>query len=123
MQETRLQKLWRPSVAVVYLLTVIFDFIIMPIYVETTNKVTIDYVLLDKINQLEQPNTQIEIARKMDVAKRVWKPLTLEGGGLFHIAFGSILTGAAITRGLEKKSAVEVGLMHNPNSPLVEPKK
>lgn len=102
MTESRLQKLWRPSVAVVYLITVIFDFIIMPVYVENTNKITIDYALLDRINKLEQAQTQTEIARKMDVAKRTWKPLTLEGGGLFHVAFGSILTGAAITRGLEK---------------------
>ena len=118
MPETNLQKLWRPSVAVVYLITVIFDFIIMPIYVESTNRVTIDYVLLEEINKMTQANTQIEIARKMDVAKRVWRPLTLEGGGLLHVAFGSILTGAAITRGMEKKTAVELAKMHNPNTPL-----
>jgi hypothetical protein len=121
MPETKLQRLWRPSVAVVYLLTVIFDFILMPVYIEATNRVTIDYELIDRLDSLQNPNLQIEIARKMDVAKRVWAPLTLQGGGLLHLAFGSILTGAAITRGMEKKSAVESGLMHGENNPYATP--
>lgn len=102
-----LQSAWRPLTAATYLLVTIFDFIIMPIAVETQNRVTIDYQLLDNINKLSEPQTQIEIARKMDVAKRTWQPLTLQGGGLVHIAFGSILTGAAVTRGMEKTAQVK----------------
>lgn len=106
--EHQLQKYWRPSVAVIYLITVVFDFIAMPLYIEGTNRRDIDYALIDKINSLKEPATQIEIARKLEVSKRTWEPLTLLGGGLFHLAFGSILTGAAVTRGLEKQNLAKL---------------
>jgi hypothetical protein len=38
----------------------------------------------------------------------MWKPLTLEGGGLVHLSFASIVTMTAWTRGTEKLKALEV---------------
>lgn len=55
------------------------------------------------INQIKElpVETQAEFIRTI-LAPREWTPLTLQGGGLFHLSFGAILTGAAYTRGLEK---------------------
>jgi hypothetical protein len=37
----------------------------------------------------------------------MWQPLTLQGGGLIHIAFGAILGISAYTRGQEKVEAIK----------------
>jgi hypothetical protein len=37
----------------------------------------------------------------------MWQPLTLQGGGLVHIAFGAILGISAYTRGQEKIAQVK----------------
>lgn len=60
-----------------YMITCAFDFIIAPI----------GWGILQAIthNDIEQ-----------------WKPLTLEGAGLYHIAMGAVLGIAAWTRGKEK---------------------
>lgn len=44
---------------------------------------------------------------KANQAQRQWNPLTLLGAGMFHLAFGALLTGGAITRGFAKKSEIE----------------
>ena len=93
--ESGFQKYWRPSVAVVYLLICIFDFIIAPSWVglqrETTEQIT---------NSIKDLPTETQIILATDAPR--WEPLTLMGGGFFHIAFGAIITGAAVTRGMEK---------------------
>jgi hypothetical protein len=38
-----------------------------------------------------------------------WTPLTLQGGGLYHLAMGGILGIAAYTRGKEKVAQIEAG--------------
>lgn len=40
-------------------------------------------------------------------AFRQWMPLSLQGGGFIHIAFGAILGISAYTRGQEKVAAIE----------------
>jgi hypothetical protein len=57
-------------------------------------------VMLKHLKELPV-ETQPEFIRTI-LAPRTWTPLTLQGGGLFHLSFGAILTGAAYTRGLEK---------------------
>jgi hypothetical protein len=37
----------------------------------------------------------------------MWQPLTLQGGGLIHIAFGAILGISAWTRGQEKIETIK----------------
>lgn len=39
----------------------------------------------------------------------MWKPLTLEGSGLVHLSFMSIVTATVWTRGKEKLAAIETG--------------
>jgi hypothetical protein len=39
----------------------------------------------------------------------MWKPLTLEGSGLFHVAMGAVLGVTAWTRGQEKITEISNG--------------
>lgn len=99
------QKVWRPCLAFVYIAVVLFDFIIMPVYVEYHNR----GVDLSKIQDLDKlsPVSQVEAIKQINLGERAWEPLTLGAGGLFHIAMGAILTGAAVTRGLEKTQTIK----------------
>lgn len=78
-QEDWMNRKWRPMMAVTYMAINIFDFIVGPIY----------YNIL----QFHSTNGQ-----NIDM----WQSLTLQGGGLIHVAFGAILGVAAWTRGQEK---------------------
>lgn len=81
---------WRPMMAVVYMAINLFDFIIGPIL----------YNLLQYWN----PGQQIGM----------WQPLTLQGGGLIHIAFGAILGISAWTRGQEKIETIKAAAPDTP---------
>jgi hypothetical protein len=76
---------WRPMMAMTYMSTIIFDFILGPI--------------LFNILQYWNPGQTIGM----------WVPLTLQGGGLYHISMGAILGIAAFTRGKEKVAEIEAG--------------
>ena len=82
-KEDWMTKKWRPMMAIVYMLINLFDFIIGPI--------------LYNILQFHNPGQMIGM----------WAPLTLQGGGLIHIAFGAILGISAYTRGQEKVEAIK----------------
>lgn len=84
---------WKPAAAFVYTLICFFDFVIFPSYVGW-NKVDL-LVLIDQIQDLD-PAVQSQLIRAAAVG---FEPLTLRGSGLFHLAFGALLTGAAITNG------------------------
>jgi hypothetical protein len=115
-EERWYQRIWRPCLAFVYIAIVLFDFVIMPVYVEYHNK-GID---LSKIQELDKlsPVSQVEAIKQINLGQRAWEPLTLVAGGLFHIAMGAILTGAAVTRGMEKtqtlKSDIDTILSNKP---------
>lgn len=85
---------WRPMMAIVYMAINIFDFIVGPIF----------YNLLQywTVGQQISPYT----------------PLTLQGGGLIHIAFGAILGISAWTRGQEKVAAIESGSITSSDSSM-----
>ncbi len=74
---------WRPLMAITYMATIWFDFIIGPI--------------LFNILQYWNPGQAISS----------WQALTLQGGGLYHISMGAILGIAAWTRGKEKVAELE----------------
>ena len=76
---------WRPMMAVTYMATIWFDFVLGPIL----------YNLLQYWNPGQ--------------AVSGWVPLTLQGGGLYHISMGAILGIAAWTRGKEKIATIEAG--------------
>lgn len=52
-------------------------------------------VLVEQIRDLDV-TVQLQL---IEAATQGYEPFTLRGSGLFHLAFGALLTGAAITRG------------------------
>lgn len=99
------QKMWLPAAAGVYLIICIFDFIIMPVYVAAHNS-RVETIIFQKIDK-EAITTISESLIKGNQALKQWNPLTLMGAGMFHLAFGALLTGGAVTRGFAKKSEIE----------------
>ena len=62
-----INNLWKPMMAITYMLICIFDFILGPVF----------YNVLQYLN----PGQNVEM----------WHAVTLQGGGLFHMAMGAIL--------------------------------
>ncbi len=98
------QKWWRPCVAFVYLGILILDFAVMPIIYELDRPDPAAAVTLAL--QFENPGAQVQALQTLQ-AQRNWQPITILGGGLFHVAMGAILAGAAITRGMEKRQRIQ----------------
>jgi hypothetical protein len=69
---------WRPAMAWLYFTVCGFDFLIFP-----------------SVNAALQPEATVATFHE-------WHPLTLQGGGLFHVAMGAIITGAVLSRSREK---------------------
>jgi hypothetical protein len=69
---------WRPMMAVVYMIIILFDFVVAPILWSL-----------------------IQVWGSGSVALQ-WTPLTLIAGGVFHAAMGAVLGISAFTRGQEK---------------------
>ena len=78
-EERWLQKYWRPMMAIVYMVIIIFDFVIFPIFWSL-----------------------IQVYGVTGVVSLQWSPMTLLSGGVFHAAMGAVLGIAAWTRGQEK---------------------
>lgn len=76
---------WRPAMGWTYMAICIFDFIIFPVGWSAT------------LAAIHQTVTE-------------WQPLTLQGGGLFHMSMGAILGVAAWSRGQEKMTAMSLGM-------------
>lgn len=78
---------WRPMMGWMYMAVCVFDFIVFPILW-----------------------TLIQSYDKQGVIGVEWEPLTLKGGGLFHMAMGAVLGVAAWSRGQEKITAMNQGI-------------
>lgn len=76
-----INKRWRPAMGWMYMAVCIFDFILFPIM----------YTLV-----------QFYETQVVNDAFRQWQPITLQGGGLFHVAMGAVLGIAAYGRTKEK---------------------
>lgn len=81
-QEQWFKTYWRPAMAWQYLFVCLYDFFFAP-------------TILNALN----------FSYKM--AFIPWEPLTLKGGGLYHLAMGAILGVAAWSRGQEKTALIE----------------
>jgi hypothetical protein len=77
---------WRPAMGWMYMTVCIFDFIIFPIF----------WTLIQAYDNEGMVTTE-------------WMPLTLQGGGLFHVAMGAVLGVTAWSRGKEKMTAMTEG--------------
>jgi hypothetical protein len=75
--DDRVISYWRPIAAYVYLAICIFDFVIGPVMFTFFAGFTSTGLIM-------------------------WEPLTVQGGGLFHLSFLAILGVASWTRGQEK---------------------
>ena len=74
---------WRPMMGWMYMVVCIFDFIIFPVLW-----------------------TLVQVYDHQGLVTAEWSPLTLKGGGLFHMAMGAVLGVAAWSRGQEKITAM-----------------
>jgi hypothetical protein len=92
--EDWMTKKWRPMMAMTYMATIWFDFIVGPI--------------IFNILQYYNPGQAVTS----------WTPLTLQGGGLYHLAMGGILGIAAYTRGREKEALINRGVDPNGGASL-----
>lgn len=86
-EEDWIQKKWRPMMAVMYMAVCTFDFILFPI--------------MFTIVQFWETSVAND-------AFRQWQPITLLGGGLFHVAMGAVLGVTAWSRGQEKIAGVAI---------------
>jgi hypothetical protein len=94
-------RLWRPLVAFIYLVICVFDFVAMPIIYEVYNEKLSPNTAVVEALKFKDAAAQVQVLQTLS-NKRTWTPLTLGAGGLFHLAFGAIITGSAVTRGMEK---------------------
>lgn len=91
-REDWLDRKWRPAMGWMYLIVCITDFIIFPI--------------LHSLFQAHYGTSTL-----------MWDPLTLKGGGLFHVAMGAVLGVAAWSRGQERITRYQ----HGYTDPYVDP--
>ena len=84
------QMRWRWSALILYLCICFYDFMFVPIWYGL-NRPELS-MFIDILNTVEDPLIQLELMKKMTGQHN---PFTLMGGGLFHLAFGAILTGSA----------------------------
>jgi hypothetical protein len=106
--EAKYKKYWRPIAAYVYLTICLFDFMGMPIYTAYNNS-NIDTAALAEIRLFEDPEVRKVALAQLNLGKKEWHPITLEGGALFHLSFGAIIGISAFSRGQEKKAAIQRG--------------
>jgi hypothetical protein len=80
-QEDWMTKKWRPMMAMMYMTCCLFDFALFPIMFTAV---------------------QFWEVQAANDAFRQWVPITLQGGGLFHVAMGAVLGVSAYGRTQEK---------------------
>tara|TARA_B100000929_G_scaffold41905_1_gene29873 strand:- start:61 stop:369 length:309 start_codon:yes stop_codon:yes gene_type:complete len=93
-QEQRSTMTWRWAALSVYLLICFFDFLFVPVWYGL-NRPDVEQ-FMEIINSTEHVLVQMELMQKLTGQH---SPFTLMGGGLFHLAFGAILTGSAVGMG------------------------
>jgi hypothetical protein len=94
-EEDWMTKKWRPMMAIMYMIACIFDFVMFPIMFTAV---------------------QFWETQAANDAFRQWAPITLQGGGLFHVAMGAVLGVSAWSRGQEKMAGVSGGPMAGANN-------
>ncbi len=81
---------WRWTALSVYLVICLYDFMVVPIWYGLNRPDLATFIEI--LNTVKDPLIQLELMKKMTGQH---SPFTLMGGGIFHLAFGAILTGSA----------------------------
>lgn len=84
---------WKSVCGIVYLIICFFDFVVVPSWIGLTRQDTLLGLSMMDLKDLD-PSVQIEMIRAMTLQH---EPFTLKGAGMFHLAFGALLTGSALT--------------------------
>ena len=87
---------WHWTALTVYLVICVFDFMVVPMWFGFMRP---DYhTFLEEVRMIDDTMIQLELMKKLT---QHHSPYTLQMGGLFHLAFGALLTGSAF--GVGKK--------------------
>ncbi len=81
---------WRWTALSVYLVICLYDFMVVPIWYGLNRPDLATFIEI--LNTVGDPLIQLEMMKKLTGQH---SPFTLMGGGIFHLAFGAILTGSA----------------------------
>ena len=90
---------WRTIAAIVYMLICLFDFILVPsliTHLEYRVRSRRANVYENVLQFKDHPEIMKIIAQDLALEGSDWMPYTLRGAGMFHIAFGAILTGTIV---------------------------
>ncbi|NBV27450.1 hypothetical protein EBS02_00270 [bacterium] len=99
-KEDWMTKKWRPMMAMMYMLCCLADFAIFPIMFTIV---------------------QFWETQAANDAFRQWVPITLQGGGLFHVAMGAVLGVSAFGRTQEKIAGAAGGPAGGVPTPTLSP--
>jgi len=84
---------WRWTALITYLIICVYDFIVVPVWYGLS-RVGLDVDgYMANLQLIDDPLVQMEYLKKL-VSQH--EPFTLKGGGLFHLAFGALLTGSTL---------------------------
>ena len=84
---------WRWTALITYLIICVYDFIVVPVWYGLS-RVGLDVdSYMANLQLIDDPLVQMEYLKKL-VSQH--EPFTLKGGGLFHLAFGALLTGSTL---------------------------
>jgi hypothetical protein len=73
----------------------------MPVYTANSN-LKLEKEVISRLESAQDLNTFSQSLLNEKIATHQWEPLTLGGGAIFHLAFGALLTGSAVTRGMSQ---------------------
>lgn len=79
---------WKPACALIYTVICVFDFVVFPCWVGWHRMPVADFLEVSKGLDVTMKNSLYEYLYRQYI------PYTLSNGGLFHLSFGAILTGA-----------------------------
>lgn len=96
-----MQRNWRPLAAITYLLICLCDFVVMPVWYQVQNQRNDRTASVELSLKFKDSAAQIAALHEI-TGQNTWKPITMEGAGLIHFAFGGILGIAAFGRTQEK---------------------
>ncbi len=81
---------WRWTALGVYRVICLYDFMVVPIWYGLNRPDLATFIEI--LNTVKDPLIQLELMKKLTGQHN---PFTLMNGGIFHLAFGAILTGSA----------------------------